>query len=104
MEIGIHDREIGALQRVLVDINLELDPDAVPCGDTIDAVLDYDFLRREIAAMAAGRRYALQETLCQDIVALCMGKEAVIAATVMTGKPDIYADCDTVSYRISARA
>jgi dihydroneopterin aldolase len=71
-------------------------------GDEIAQVLDYDFLRQGIAALVAMRHYNLQETLCQDIVALCLQQPQVKSVRVATEKPDIYPDCEGVGCEISA--
>ena len=42
-----------------------------PPDDRIDAVVDYDFLREGIHALAAARHFELQEMLCERIAALC---------------------------------
>jgi dihydroneopterin aldolase len=43
-----------------------------PPEDRIDAVVDYDFLRREIHALATARHFALQEVLCDEVAALAL--------------------------------
>ncbi|MEO8560373.1 MAG: dihydroneopterin aldolase [Rhodospirillales bacterium] len=97
--IGIHPAEKQARQRLLINVDLSLRPQQVT-GDDIGQVLDYDFLRTGIAKLIAAKHYNLQETLCQDIVDLCLASSQAIAARVSTEKPDVYADCDGVGYEI----
>jgi dihydroneopterin aldolase len=98
--IGIHPGEKEARQRLLINVDLFLNSAAVS-DDEIGQVLDYDFLRSGISALVRARHYNLQETLCQDIVALCLEQPQVKSVRVSTEKPDIYPDCDGVGCEIS---
>jgi dihydroneopterin aldolase len=76
--------------------------------DAIEQVLDYDFVREGILALAAERRFALQETLCEAIAALCLGDARVRRVKVRTMKTDVYPDagvgCEIVRTNPSSRA
>ena len=77
---------------------------AVPPGeDRIDEVLDYDFVREGILALAARRRFALQETLCDAVAALCLTDARVRRVRIRTLKTDVYPDagvgCEVVRQR-----
>lgn len=98
--IGIHDFERAARQRLLVNVEIFLAPAPADPGDEISGVLDYDGVRTGIAALVAARHYNLQETLVEDIVALCLGGQGVLAVRVATEKPDVYPDCDGVGYEV----
>lgn len=91
IRLGIHEYEAEP-QRVLVTVELTVDYPAPPSEDRIEEVLDYDFVREGILTMAANRRFALQETLCEAIVALCFGDERVQRVRVRTLKTDVYPD------------
>lgn len=97
--IGIHAHEKDARQRLLVNVELFVAPVPVT-DDAIGQVLDYDFLRDGIARLVGARHYNLQETLCQDILALCLERPEVMSARVSTEKPDVYPDCEGVGYEI----
>ena len=97
--IGIHAHEKESRQRLLINVELFVAPVPV-IDDAIDQVLDYDFVRRGIAGLVAARHYNLQETLCQDIMALCLARPEVLSARVSTEKPDVYPDCEGVGYEI----
>lgn len=101
-EIGIHAFEQGKTQRVTIDIELELAPIAGTGSDDIDHTVDYDFLREDIFKLVADTKFNLQERLCEEIVAICLNKPGVKAATVRSCKPDVYPDCDGICYEISA--
>lgn len=96
--LGIHDFERRAPQRVVVNVALALR--WRPAGDDIAAVLDYDFLREEIAGLAARGHIFLQETLCAAILELCKARPDVAAARVSTEKPDVYPDAAGVGCRM----
>lgn len=97
--IGIHDFERSARQRILVNIDLYVERGGVG-RDEIDAVVDYDFLRERISALAASRHFNLQETLVEEIAGICLAQDGVKAARVSTEKPDVYPDCDAVGVEV----
>jgi len=101
VDIGIHDFEVGAPQRILINIDIEVDQ-SLGGPDHIDHVLDYDFIREEIFSLIRSRRYNLQETLCEDILAFLFARPEVLSAIVSTKKPDVYPDCGAVGCRMAA--
>ncbi|MET4701230.1 dihydroneopterin aldolase [Constrictibacter sp. MBR-5] len=98
--IGIHAFERRGPQRLFVDIDLYVRPRPAGDADAIDTVLDYDFLRAEIAELAASRHFELQETLLEAIAGICLAKPQVLAARVSTEKPDVYPDCAAVGVEL----
>jgi dihydroneopterin aldolase len=44
----------------------------------------------------------LQETLCDDVLAMMLAHPDVRAARVSTEKPDVYPDCDAVGVEVFA--
>lgn len=102
VSIGLHAAEKAAPQRILIDLEYDC-PDAPEAADTIAAVLDYDRVREEVAAIASSRHFTLQETLCREILASLLAHTQVIRAKVEIRKPDIYADVDEVGVRMEAR-
>ncbi|MGI4731602.1 MAG: dihydroneopterin aldolase [Janthinobacterium lividum] len=91
IRLGIHRHEAEP-QRVTVSVAMTVAYPALPRDDAIEEVLDYDFVRAGILAMAAERRFALQETLCEAIAALCLADPRVVRVRVRTAKTDIYPD------------
>src|SRR5688572_29062334 len=67
LDIGFHDFEIGNPQRLLVTIEVWVDERGFAAGDEAGRAWDYDFLRTEIGALVAGRRFNLQETVVRVI-------------------------------------
>lgn len=103
MNIGVHDFEKQGEQRVLINVDLYV-PLALstPRHDELDEVVDYDFIRRSIVARIARGHVHLQETLCDDVLAMMMAHPKVRAARVSTEKPDVYPDCDAVGCEVFA--
>jgi dihydroneopterin aldolase len=103
MNIGVHDFEKRGEQRVLINVDLYV-PLALstPSNDTLDEVVDYDFIRRSILERLARGHIHLQETLCDDVLALMLAHPKVRAARVSTEKPDVYPDCDAVGCEVFA--
>jgi len=103
--IGIHDFELKNPQRIIIDVSLEVSGDARQrsAEDRIETVLDYDFLRDCIRDIVSDRHFNLQETLCAEILEICLVPDAVVAARVSTRKPDVYPDCDSVGVEMELR-
>lgn len=100
ISIGVHDFEKQAKQRVVINVDLYLEPAGRIQRDHISETVDYDFLRREIAALADSGHFHLQETFCERILALCLARPGVTAARVASEKPDVYPDCEAVGFEI----
>ena len=101
INIGVHDFEKKGEQRVLINVDLYV-PLALstPKADELEEVLDYDFMRSSIALRLSRGHIHLQETLCDDVLALMLAHPRVRAARVSTEKPDVYPDCDSVGCEV----
>lgn len=101
IDIGVHDFEKQGAQRVRLNIELYV-PLALstPREDRLDEVVDYDFIRRTIALRVAQGHIHLQETLCDEVLALMLEHPRVRAACVSTAKPDVYPDCAAVGVEV----
>ena len=101
INIGVHAFEKTREQRVLINVDLYI-PLAVstPTADELDEVVDYDFMRRSIAERVGRGHIHLQETLCDDVLALMLAHPKVRAARVSTEKPDVYPDCTSVGCEV----
>ena len=91
MRLGIHPHEAEP-QRVRLSVSMTVRYPQAPSADRIEEVLDYDFVREGILAMAAGEGFALQETLVEAVAALCLGDERVREVRVRSMKLDVYPD------------
>ena len=101
INIGVHAFEKTGEQRVLINVDLYI-PLALstPQADEFDEVVDYDFIRSTVVGRVARGHVHLQETLCDDVLALMLAHPKVRAAQVSTEKPDVYADCDAVGCEV----
>ena len=100
--IGIYEHERQNKQRVIIDVEVVLDPALEPRSDAIMDELDYAMISDGVLDLATARHYDLQETLARRILDHIMTMRHVVGVTVTTSKPDVYPDCKSVSYRISA--
>ena len=100
LSIGIHDFEKLKRQNVLINIELDLDPNLRILEDTIAETVDYDFLRTSVVNLSNSAHFHLQETFCEKILALCLGHEGVLAARISSEKTDVYPDCTSVGFEI----
>lgn len=101
-DIGFHDFEVGAPQRLLVTVEVWLDAASFPDSDDAADAWDYDFLRREIGALVEAGRYNLQETLVRAVYDLVAARRGVTGLRVSSRKPDIYPDCAGVGVELSS--
>ncbi len=101
LNIGVHDFEKRGEQRVLFNVELYV-PLALttPVRDELEEVVDYDFMRQTIANRVAQGHIHLQETLCDDVLAVMLAHPKVMAARVSTQKPDVYPDCESVGVEV----
>jgi len=100
ISMGIHESEKKARQRVMINVDLYLEPDARIERDHISETVDYDFLRREIGVLADSGHFHLQETFCERILAICLARPGVVAVRVSSEKPDVYPDCESIGFEI----
>lgn len=100
ISMGIHEHEKAARQRIVINVDLYLDPETRIERDSIRETVDYDFLRDEILKIADSGHFHLQETFCERILAICLDKPGVIAARIACEKPEVYPDCDAVGFEI----
>jgi dihydroneopterin aldolase len=102
VDIGFHEFEIGTPQRLQVTVEVWVEERAFAALDEEASAWDYDFLRTEIGALAAGRRFNLQEIFAREVYDLVAARRGVTALRVSTRKPDIYPDCAGVGVELSS--
>jgi dihydroneopterin aldolase len=101
-DIGFHDFEVGAPQRLLITVEIWLDDPTLPPDDDPARAWTYDFLRTEVQELAAARRYNLQETLANAIFERIAAFHGVRALRIRTAKPDVYPDAAGVGVEIAS--
>jgi dihydroneopterin aldolase len=101
VRIGVHDFERVGAQRLRFNVDLYVPlAQSTPRRDTLDEVVDYDFIRRVIAERIDRGHIGLQETLCDELLAAMLAHPGVRAACVSTEKPDVYSDCAGVGCEV----
>lgn len=101
INIGVHDFEKRGEQRVLINVDLfVLLVENTPSKDSLDEVVDYDFMRQSIIERVSKGHIHLQETLCDDVAKIMLAHPNVRAVKVSTAKPDVYPDCEAVGVEI----
>ena len=101
-DIGFHEFEVGAPQRLLVTVEIWLEDPAPPRDDDPAGAWNYDFLRSEVEAIASARRYNLQETLAHTVFERIATFRGVRAVRVRTSKPDVYPQAQGVGIEIAS--
>jgi len=102
VDIGFHEFEVGAPQRLIVSIEIWLEDVSVPKEDNPSHAWDYDFLRGQVQELAATGRYNLQETLAHAVFDRIAAFRGVKAVRVRTSKPDVYPDAHGVGVEIAS--
>ncbi|WBH16470.1 dihydroneopterin aldolase [Sphingomonas radiodurans] len=102
MRLGIYPHEAEP-QRIRINVEMLVSYACPPSADTIEEVLDYDFVRDGIHALARTHVFALQETLVEAIASLCFADHRVRQVRVRSMKLDVYPDarvgCEIVRTR-----
>ena len=101
-DIGFHDFEVGVPQRLLVSVELWIDPPLPPSDDDPSRAWDYDVVVQAVRALATARRYNLQETLVHAIFARIASLHGIAALKVSSTKPDVYPDASGVGVEIAS--
>lgn len=101
-DIGFHDFEIGAPQRLIVSVEVWLEDKTMPADDDPARAWNYDFLRTEVAEIAASRRWNLQETLAHSIFERVAAFRGISALRLRLSKPDVYPEAHGVGVEIAS--
>ena len=101
-DIGFHDFEVGVPQRLLVSIEVWIDPPLPPAGDDPAQAWDYDVVVQAVRGLATARRYNLQETLVHAIFDRIASLHGISALKVSSTKPDVYPDANGVGVEIAS--
>jgi dihydroneopterin aldolase len=99
VSIGVHDFEKAKPQPVAVSLAVAF-PRRKRYQDKLSEVIDYDFLRRDIAALVHDRHINLQEALCEAIIDICR-KGGAKGAIVRSEKTNVYPDAQSVGCEMS---
>jgi dihydroneopterin aldolase len=104
VDIGFHDFEVGAPQRLLVTVECWLDDVSAPADDDPVNAWNYDYLRLLVVEIAASQRFNLQETFAHLLFERIAPLHGLQGLRVRTSKPDIYPDAIGVGIEIASFA
>ena len=91
VDVGIYEHEQGSPQRVRFDIHVAVD-DSRPSNDSIDQVLDYEYLVSSLDRVVEMDRPSLLETMVLRLIDEVLAPTEVVAASVSASKLDITDD------------
>ena len=85
-----------------MSVEIWLEDSPPPPDDDPARAWNYDFLRTEIAEIAAARRYNLQETLAHAMFDRVAAFRGVRRLRIRLSKPDVYPDAHGVGVEIAS--
>lgn len=83
-EIGVYRHEIGRVQPLIVDVELDVPTDA---SDRLSDTFNYEAILEAAQAVAAGGHIALVETFAHRLAQRCLADPRVSRARVRVEKP-----------------
>lgn len=83
-EIGVYRHEIGRVQPLIVDVELDVPTDA---SDRLADTFNYEAILQAAQAVAAGGHIALVETFAHRLAERCLDDSRVTRARVRVEKP-----------------
>ncbi|MDG1536084.1 MAG: dihydroneopterin aldolase [Candidatus Thalassarchaeaceae archaeon] len=89
VDIGVHDHELGAPQRLQFDIYVMLSGVSEPSADEIGEVLDYEYLISALDKTLEMNRAALLETLANRLLDRILEPNSAEGASVILTKLDV---------------
>ena len=91
VDVGVYEHEQGSPQRVMFGIHVVVDYSR-PSNDSIEQVLDYEFLVSSLDRVVTMDRPSLLETMVMRLIDEVMIPAEVLAASVSASKLDITDD------------
>lgn len=98
--IGVYPHERTQLQRILINLSLDVEPPTEGTVLSFDRVVDYDRVRRAVTGVVESGHTPLVETLAEKIAALCLAIDGVRAVDVEIAKPDAVPTAAAVGVKI----
>ena len=98
--IGVYAHERNATQRVRINVELDVDPDAAPEDDDIRNVVSYENIVDGVQELAATGHINLVETLAERIGELCLVDSRVATAVITVEKLDVYDHAESVGIEV----
>lgn len=82
--IGVHDHEHGRLQRLVIDVRLDLEPQAV---ERLDDTVNYETVAQAATLIAGAGHVGLVETFAERLALACLQDRRVRRCAVRIEKP-----------------
>lgn len=82
--IGVYDHEQGRLQRLVIDVTLELEPRSI---ERLSDTINYEDVANAARAIAAEGHVGLVETFAERLARACLEDRCVQRASVRIEKP-----------------
>jgi dihydroneopterin aldolase len=102
--IGVHRYEEDRAQPIRVNIDLTVSEAAVPVGDLLANVVDYEHVINGVRAIVAAGHVRLVETLAEAVAAFALQDPRVRAVRVRIEKLEIVPDAASVGVEIERLA
>lgn len=101
-QIGVHPHERGGVQRVRINVELEVTDDGT-ADDNIRNVVSYEDIVSAVKRLIDGDHINLVETLAERIAAALLKDRRVNAARVRVEKLDVFSEAAGVGVEIERR-
>ena len=98
--IGVYKKEKENRQKIIFDIEIELDNSRPPVKDKLSEVTDYGQFRRIVLDIVKTKHYNLLEKLANDISNEFFKITSLAKLRIRITKPDIFEDCK-VSFELT---
>ncbi len=99
--IGVHPRERRRRQKVVLNIEMDVDGRKAVAADDIAAAVDYRTATKSVLRFAEASRFFLLESLATGVLDMLMRDGRVRSATVEADKPGALRHAESVSVTVS---
>lgn len=99
-KIGVHEHERHGMQRVRINVRVQVADDERPLRDSIANVVSYESIVDGIRSITRSGHINLVETLADRVLDLCLAKHRVRGVWVRVEKLDLYPDVDGVGVEV----
>lgn len=100
MSAGINDHERANKQRVIINVELDVESNVEKNLNSINEVVCYHTLLNKIKEHALSRHHDLLEKVAEDIADICLSNERVLSSLIKIEKPDIIDEVKSVGVEI----
>ncbi|MGJ8668924.1 MAG: dihydroneopterin aldolase [Oceanococcus sp.] len=102
--IGVFDWERRIRQRVVFDLDMQVDVQAAGRSDELRHTVDYAAVSERVMAFTSTARYELIESLAEAVAALLLKEFAMQCVRIRLSKPGAVAQAENVGVLIERQA